>query len=575
MSAFTNNGVVNLGPKVVLGPVSKDCKPVVVGIDFGTACSGIAYARAADPKSVVCGAPTAQDPTQVKVPTTLVELPDGRWEFGYAAEMCYSEYLAGHTKGTPLKAHLFRRFKMELKGKEAGFDTLTAESVGQSKTHSVMDLIVRSLTFLKDFALSSIAIGYGGSVKPDKDVQWVLTVPAIWNDFGKAFMRKAAFRAGMMETEQSENLMLVLEPEGASLAVHAGASNFDLLGLGSRFMVLDCGGGTVDITVHDVQGVGPLDMKTIAVPTGGAWGGDYVNAEFIKFLKELLGPDRTNEEESPLEMNSVRAEFDKVKVAYDPAGDPASIRVVDLQEVKGGLIAIARAWNENNQHRPIRESPSLRNGFLTMSKALMLSFFEPFLLATVEETKKVMRENPGIRHIMVVGGFGSSAVLTNRIRDEFHLKGGVQVILPSGNPRPQGAIVQGAVLCGLHKGVISSRVAPYTYGVAVREDGVDDVFSILVSKGDELKTDHRAELSAWPVNDEQTEGTWRVYRSDRVKPTTAVGEHILGSLTAHFPPDKVRSNRKQTGVFHFGGSEIRVTIENTNKDVTQGQIAMD
>jgi hypothetical protein len=107
-----------------------------------------------------------------------------------------------------------------------------------------MDLVVRSLVFLKSFAVEKVTSGFGGDINPSRDVQWVLTVPAIWNDFGKAFMRKAAYKAGLTESEQPDNLMLVLEPEGASLAVHVGAAQHGLLGVGSRFMVLDCSGGT-------------------------------------------------------------------------------------------------------------------------------------------------------------------------------------------------------------------------------------------------------------------------------------------------------------------------------------------
>jgi hypothetical protein len=176
---------------------------------------------------------------------------------------------------------------------------------------------------------------------------------------------------------------------------------------------------------------------------------------------------------------------------------------------------------------------------------------------------------------MVVGGFGSSKVLTERVRAEFNNKGGVRVILPDGNPKPQGAIVHGAVYFGLYKDIVSSRVAAYSYGIAVREDGVDEVFSILVRKGDELPNGHRAELEAYPVVPHQTEGTWRVYHSDKTNPTTVIGEHKLGSLTATFPPNEDQSKRKQTGVFHFGGSEIRVTIEDAEGNVTRGVVVME
>ena len=79
-----------------------------------------------------------------------------------------------------------------------------------------------------------------------EDVQWVLTVPAIWKDGAKGFMRKAAHRAGLIKEEGSRRLVLALEPESACVAcdVHKLAKP------GDPFMVLDCGGGTVDITMN-------------------------------------------------------------------------------------------------------------------------------------------------------------------------------------------------------------------------------------------------------------------------------------------------------------------------------------
>jgi hypothetical protein len=204
-------------------------------------------------------------------------------------------------------------------------------------------------------------------------------------------------------------------------------------------------------------------MKAVAVPSGGAWGGDYVNLEFRKFLKELIGDELFAEDEMPLEFYNVYSDFDKLKLVFDPVAEPSALRVVDVLDNKKQLAEFAIKWNENYPDKPVAITPSLRNGFLTMSKALMLSFFEPFLKKTVEETKKVLRENLGIRNIMVVGGFGSSKVLSERVKAEFHLKGGVKVILPDTRPKPQGAIVHGAVYFGLYRNIVVSRVAAFTY----------------------------------------------------------------------------------------------------------------
>lgn len=57
---------------------------------------------------------------------------------------------------------------------------------------------------------------------------------------------------------------------------------------GTKYLVLDIGGGTVDITCHEV-----LENKSIGElvpPSGGDWGSTYVNENFMKFLEEIFGP---------------------------------------------------------------------------------------------------------------------------------------------------------------------------------------------------------------------------------------------------------------------------------------------
>ncbi len=148
---------------VILGEISSTCKSVVVGLDFGTAFSGIAYAYKGDPQSIRCGAPTAVG-DQMKVPTSLLKLdiPDpvtGKmWFFGNEAEHKYNEALTNfvHEDGAKIKlpVQLFKRFKMVLKDKTTGFEELKAQSVAGEEI-SLMELISLSLEFLKEFAMWS------------------------------------------------------------------------------------------------------------------------------------------------------------------------------------------------------------------------------------------------------------------------------------------------------------------------------------------------------------------------------------------------------------------------------------
>ena len=48
-------------------------------------------------------------------------------------------------------------------------------------------------------------------------IRWVLTVPALWSEEHKHFMRKAAVEAAIIEDLNCSNLLLCLEPEGASI----------------------------------------------------------------------------------------------------------------------------------------------------------------------------------------------------------------------------------------------------------------------------------------------------------------------------------------------------------------------
>lgn len=52
-----------------------------------------------------------------------------------------------------------------------------------------------------------------------------------------------------------------------------------------KIMVLDCGGGTIDITSHLVESSDPLQLSELAEPCGGAWGSSIVDARFKAFLQ--------------------------------------------------------------------------------------------------------------------------------------------------------------------------------------------------------------------------------------------------------------------------------------------------
>ncbi|XP_060606755.1 heat shock 70 kDa protein 12A-like [Ruditapes philippinarum] len=104
-------------------------------------------------------------------------------------------------------------------------------------------------------------------------------------------MREAAVEADI----RSEYLSLALEPEAASMfckllpvdCLKLNSSKFvETFKPGTSYIVLDLGGGTVDLTVHHIEYDGRL--SEIARASGGAWGGTQVDEAYLKFLEELF-----------------------------------------------------------------------------------------------------------------------------------------------------------------------------------------------------------------------------------------------------------------------------------------------
>src|SRR5689334_1952974 len=115
----------------------------------------------------------------------------------------------------------------------------------------LMTVISESLKFIANRALIKLEEQVGKVVKKEK-IRWVITVPALWSEEHKLFMRKAAVEAGIINQSNSTSLLLCLEPEGASIQCREDAEESlkNQMTKGTVVVVLDCGGGTVDITVH-------------------------------------------------------------------------------------------------------------------------------------------------------------------------------------------------------------------------------------------------------------------------------------------------------------------------------------
>jgi hypothetical protein len=69
--------------------------------------------------------------------------------------------------------------------------------------------IKETLKYIAEGALAKLREQVGKLI-PAK-IRWVITVPALWSEEHKYFMRKAAVEAGFIDSVNSSNLLLCLE----------------------------------------------------------------------------------------------------------------------------------------------------------------------------------------------------------------------------------------------------------------------------------------------------------------------------------------------------------------------------
>jgi hypothetical protein len=133
-------------------------------------------------------------------------------------------------------------------------------------------------------------------------------------------MREAAYRAGLIETRHSHKLTLCYEPEGGFMGTVMDDPTLVLRCEEEgrtrplRVLLLDAGGGTVDITTHNVQSVRPLRWSHASRPQmDGEAGSTRIDAAFLEWLVN----DFLNLRLSRPQEDTLRTSIEMVKLLKD------------------------------------------------------------------------------------------------------------------------------------------------------------------------------------------------------------------------------------------------------------------
>ncbi|KAL3871598.1 hypothetical protein ACJMK2_039589 [Sinanodonta woodiana] len=567
---------------------------LIAAIDFGTSYSGYAFQFYDGKKNVPMqiDSPQAWNSGRKNLSSTKTStclLLNERKEtdecaFGFEAE---EKYMQLCIKKTNHQYYFFRSFKMQLQdGKGLTKSSMIRDETG--KEMLAIDVFALSIKCLKTHLMDLLKIR--GSQIEEKNIFWVLTVPAIWNDAAKQFMREAAIKAGIA----SDKLEIALEPEAASFfcqyipvstwSAREQLAPFAAAPPGTKYMVVDLGGGTADMTVHEKLEDGRL--KELSKASGGPWGGVVVDNAFLQMLISIVGEPLMNQfrRDNSFDFLELHNEFEGAKRNFDQRKMdmiiklPPTLDKMCEENLKHGFM---KCLEESVHSKEI----SLLESKLVITAKLVEKLFRQATDEIVDHMKNILEEGPvkGISHILMVGGFSESPFVQSVVREAFDGKNGLKVIIP----KDAGiTIAKGAVLYGRFPKIIESRVLRFTYGLRITPIFIEgthpeekkfrsdtglrcgDVFDIILSADTEVRNGFSVKKTYQTGEFFQENLKLDVYYTKQKNPrfTTDPGCILLGGLNVKIPnPSKDLHDVDVT--FQFGMTEMKLSAREQSSNI--------
>ncbi|XP_060065878.1 heat shock 70 kDa protein 12A-like [Ylistrum balloti] len=585
-------------PRILKKDLKNNPYILAAALDFGTTYSGYAFSTRLEYMKNPLNINTlvwkagSGNLASLKTSSCVLFKPDGHFDtFGFEAEDKYAELIE---EGKHHDWFFFRRFKMSLYEQED--ITRSMKLYAQNgKPMLAMTVFASAMKYLVDHLLSTCQ--KRGLELSTSDIRWVLTVPAIWTDRAKQFMRECAQQAGI----PSYQLVLSLEAESAALfckhlplkemSVGKGGDNLAVFRPGSRYIVVDVGGGTVDITVHEV--LEGLKLKEIHMANGGDWGGTMVDNDFETLLSEILGAD-------VFEKFKQKHVGDYLELQRSFETKKRSISSTTDEKITFTLpITLIETFAEMHPNKTIEKSISSSKKYannltwkmdrLRIKSDLAQTIFKKSVEKIKNHVEKLL-EHPEVakaQAILLVGGYSECPLLQTGISTKFPNK---RLVIPH---EAGLAVLKGAVINGHELNTVTERISRYTYGTDTmrlfipEKDPVEklkevdgesvycvDVFSIHVKKGDVIPVWQSLEKYPYAVvYPDQTGILFGIYISHNPSPeyVTDEGCECIGSVEIEMPDISKGLERGADVQFTFGGAEIEIQV--TDRDSNEERLA--
>ncbi|KAH0588423.1 hypothetical protein H2248_004272 [Termitomyces sp. 'cryptogamus'] len=417
----------------VRSPYRGTFRKLVLAFDVGTTYSGISYRFPAQ----------AHVGGDSKIPTIIIYDQYGVVR-AVGAEALKEGFESMIEEESWIKVEWF---KLHLRPSSNVSTSIAQKIPPLPKGKTVLDVLSDFLGYLYKCARSYVEETHANGVHLwtsfQDHIEFILTHPNGWEGAQQSQMRKAATRAGLIpDTEEGRSHVHFVTEGEASLhfCIQSGLTVEALKG-GEGVLIVDAGGGTVDITAysHESNAAG-LSFQEIATPQCFFQGSVFVTNRARAFLEDLLQDSKFVDD-----VDHITRCFDKT----------TKLRFRDIKEPQ--FIKFGTSRDKDL-------SLGIRSGQLKLKGTDIATFFLPSIRCILDciLNQRESSSKP-INHIFLVGGFAASDWLFCQLKDSLEPMG---ITFSRPDNHVNKAVADGGVSFYIDH-FVSARIAKYTYGIQI------------------------------------------------------------------------------------------------------------
>ncbi|KAI5807184.1 hypothetical protein EDC01DRAFT_638392 [Geopyxis carbonaria] len=454
----------------------------VVGVDFGTTFTSVAFAYSDAPEEVEMitawpnGATSDTESDQVPSVMHYSDTASGTFTWGYSTPDNFRAPIEVLKWFKLLLQHVSEKSTCSIAKSSSSQLSDTALSLAlqesvvlheqsskpidlsnPAETSRTMleELEIEPVQVVEDFLLrvrevtvATIKNKYSEECVRGAKIKYVLTVPAIWSDLAKDRMIKAAIGAGY--GKHRIDFDLISEPEAAA-AYTLKAIQPNHLSVGGNFVVCDAGGGTVDLISYKITSLNPLKLDESVAGTGDLCGSVYLNHRFEQYIRQRLGNRTIDKMKLRSKREMFRSWEQGVKFKY---GNRVGIEGYEVH-----VLGV-----------PDSDEKNIEDGFHSMTNQEVQDIFDPIVdkvIALVQQQiDAVETKGEEVAAILLVGGFGSSQYLLKKLKETNWACKKNDRQIPTLQPvNARNAIARGALQRGIEgRSIVEKRRSRRFYG---------------------------------------------------------------------------------------------------------------